>query len=106
MKTTRHAVDYPYTREDLHLLFNYARRHDVENGGPYDARSAAINIWSHHWCIRATEHDSDTIGTLYADWVDPRIWQIECDPGFELDDLRRELGALEALALGKRLHGC
>jgi hypothetical protein len=48
MLTTRHAVDFACTRPELDALFRYARAHDVELGGRYDARSAAINVWSHH----------------------------------------------------------
>lgn len=49
MITTRHPVEFPYTRPELEALFRDARDHDVEQGGRYDARSAAINVWSHHW---------------------------------------------------------
>ena len=49
MLTARHPVDFPYTRPELEALFRYAHEHDVERGGRYDARSAAINLWSHHW---------------------------------------------------------
>ena len=49
MLTTRHPVDFPYTRPELEALFRHARAHDVEQGGRYDARSAAIILWSHHW---------------------------------------------------------
>ena len=54
MLTTRHPVDFAYTRPELEALFAYARQHDVERGGRYDARSAAINLWSHHWANDAT----------------------------------------------------
>lgn len=47
MLTTRHPVDFTYIRPELDALFRVARAHDVERGGPYDARSAAINVWSH-----------------------------------------------------------
>jgi hypothetical protein len=30
MLTTRHAVDFAYTRPELEALFRYARAHDVE----------------------------------------------------------------------------
>jgi hypothetical protein len=55
MLTTRQPVDFPYTRPELDALFHYARAHAVENGGHYDARSAAVNIWSHHWQHPATQ---------------------------------------------------
>ena len=39
MLTTRHPVDFAYTREELEALFRYARAHDVEQGGHYGARA-------------------------------------------------------------------
>ena len=33
---------------------------------PYDARSAAIIMWSHHWAHPATREESETIGTFYV----------------------------------------
>jgi hypothetical protein len=64
MLTTRHAVDFAHTRQELEALFCYANEHDGEKGGRYDARSAAINVWSHHWGDHATWEESDTIGTF------------------------------------------
>jgi hypothetical protein len=81
MLTTRHAVDLAYTRPELEALFRYAHAHDAERGGTYDARSAAINVWSHHWQHPAT------------------------DEGFSLEDLMAELGRLELRALGRMKHG-
>jgi hypothetical protein len=48
MRTTRHAVDVAYTPQEIQALLRYAREQDVEHGGHDDARSAAINVWSHH----------------------------------------------------------
>jgi hypothetical protein len=106
MLTTRHPVDFPYTRAELEALFRYANEHDVEQGGRYDARSAAVNIWSHHWQHPATHRDSDILGSFYFDWGDhPRLWAIEADEGFTLDDLMQELGRFELQALGSVKHG-
>jgi hypothetical protein len=55
MLTTRHAVDFACTCPELDALFREARAHDVEKGGRYDARWAAINVWSHHWLNNVTE---------------------------------------------------
>jgi hypothetical protein len=52
--------------QELQALFRYAREQDVERGGHYDARSAAIIIWSHHWAHPATREESETIGTFYV----------------------------------------
>jgi hypothetical protein len=105
MNTTRHPVDFPYTRQELEALFRYAHVHDVDKGGRYDARSAAINIWSHGWHHPATWEESETIGTFYFHWEPPTLWEIETDEGFALEDLMAELGRLELQALGYVKHG-
>ena len=106
MLTTRHPVAFAYTRPGLEALFAYARAYDVERGGRYDARSAAINLWSHHWANDATWEESETIGTLYFRWGDaPALWLIETDAGFTLEDLLAALGRLELAALGYVKHG-
>ena len=106
MLTTRHLVDFVYTRQELEALFRYARTHDVEHGGHYDARSAAMILWSHHWMNNATRTESDTIGSFYFRWGDtPALWEIETDEGFSLEDLMQALGRLELQALGWVKHG-
>jgi hypothetical protein len=105
MLTTRHPVDFAYTRPELEALFRCARAHDVEQGGRYDARSAAINVWSHHWANDATREESETIGTFYVHWDPPVLWEIETDEGFALENLMQELGRLELGALGYVKHG-
>src|SRR5919108_6371380 len=105
MLTTRHPVDFAYTRPELEALFAYAHAHDVERGGRYDARSAAINLWSHHWAHDATRAESDVLGTFYVRWDPPRVWLIEAEAGFGLEDLMEALGRLERDALGSVKHG-
>jgi hypothetical protein len=105
MLTTRHPVDFAYTLQELQALFRYANEHDVERGGRYDARSAAINVWSHHWQHPATREASETIGTLYFHGEPLALWEIETDAGFSLEDLMAELGRLELQALGYVKHG-
>jgi hypothetical protein len=105
MLTMRYLVDVTYTCPELDALFRYAREHDVEQGGRYDARSAAINVWSHHWLHSATREESETIGTWYFRWEPPAPWEIETDEGFSLEDLIIELGRLELRALGRVKHG-
>ena len=68
MLTTRDLVDFTYTVAELTALFADARAHDVEHSGRYDARSAAINVWSHHWRHAATQAESDVLGTWYFRW--------------------------------------
>jgi hypothetical protein len=106
MLTTRHSVDFPYARPELDALFRYAHDHDVERGGHYDARSAAITLWSHHWQHPATREESETIGTFYVHWAPtPKLYEIETDEGFSLEDLMQALGRLELQALGYVKHG-
>jgi hypothetical protein len=105
MNSTMHPVEFPYTRPELEALFRYAHDHDVEKGGRYDARSAAINLWSHHWGNPATREESETIGTFYMHWDPPALYEIETDEGFSLEDLMQELGRLELNALGYVKHG-
>jgi hypothetical protein len=106
MLTTRHPVEFAYTRPELEALFRHARAHDVEQGGHYDARSAAINLWSHHWQHPATMFDSEVIGTFYVHWEPtPTLYEIETEAGFSLEDLMQALGRLELDALGYVKHG-
>jgi hypothetical protein len=106
MHSARYRVDLPYRRPELAALFRYARAHDVEQGGRYDARSAAITVWSHHWLHPATREESEILGTFYVRWADPPVLSaIECDEGFGLEDLLQELGRLELAALGYMKHG-
>jgi hypothetical protein len=105
MLTTRHPVDFVYTRPELDALFRYAHAHDVERGGRYDARSAAINVWSHHWAHPATHEESETLGPFYVHWDPPQRWEIETDEGFSLEALMAERGHLELQALGSVKHG-
>lgn len=39
------------TRAEWSEALDYCREHDVENGGCFDARMLAINIWSHPWNV-------------------------------------------------------
>lgn len=107
MQTTKHRFDFSYTPDELQALFALARQQDVDDGGRYDARSAAINIWTHGWRHQGTWEESATMGTLYFQWGDHMcsLWQIECDEGFESTDLLWELGVLEEKSLGRRIHG-
>jgi hypothetical protein len=106
MGTTRQTVEFQYTRQELEALFELARQEDVEQGGRYDARSAAINVWSHHWQHPATRAESDIIGTFYVQWAPtPMLYQVDTAEGFSLEDLLQALGRLELKALGWVKHG-
>jgi hypothetical protein len=69
MKTTRYPVDVHSTHDELLALFEAAEREDVDKGGRYDRRGAAITVWSHAWTTDATRHDSETIGTFSVTWL-------------------------------------
>jgi hypothetical protein len=99
---THHLVDFADTDQELQALFRYAHAHDVEQGGRYDARSAAINVWTHHWLHPTTHLESETIG---MHWDPSVLWEIETDGGFSVEDLMVELGRLELQALGRVKHG-
>jgi hypothetical protein len=106
MQSTMHRVDFPYSQKELEALFAYAWEHDVEKGGRYDARSAAVNLWSHHWLNPATREESEIIGTFYVHWRPlPLLYAIETEADFALEDLMQELGFLELMALGYVKHG-
>jgi hypothetical protein len=106
MLTVRYAVDFSYTRQDLDALIRCAGAHDVEQGGRHDARSAAINVWLHHWIHPATREESEMIGTFYVHWAPPsRLYEIETDEGLTLEDLLQALGRLELDALGNVKQG-
>lgn len=107
MSTSKYAVELGYRRDDLLALFATASQADVEDEGRYDARGAAINIWTHGWHHKGTREESETMGTLYFRWGNDTCYlrEIECDEGFDKGDLLRELGILEEKALGRRVHG-
>jgi hypothetical protein len=44
--SARYSVDLIFTKREGLEAMRRARAHDVDSGGIYDARSAAINIWS------------------------------------------------------------
>jgi hypothetical protein len=106
MKTTAVEVDYRYSQDQLQALFDLARAEDVEKGGRYDARSGAINIYTHSWNTVTMQEESTLMGTIYVFWVEEsRIWRMEIEEGFSLEDLLGELGTLEEKALRRKVHG-
>ena len=106
MKTTAVEVDYQYSPDQLQALFDLARAEDVEKGGRYDARSGAINIYTHPWNTVTMQEESTLMGSIYAFWAEQnRLWWIEIEEGFSLEDLLVELGTLEEKTLGRKVHG-
>jgi hypothetical protein len=77
----------------------YARGHDVERGGVYDARSAAINIWSRPWDTPEHRQASELVGTIYLVWHTPHahlatITQLDVEQGSTLADVERHVALL------------
>jgi hypothetical protein len=106
MATQSIEVDYRYSRDQLDALFALARAEDVEKGGRYDARSGAINIYTHPWNSPTMQEESTLMGSIYVFWVEEnRIWQVEIEEEFSLEDLLVELGMLEEKAIGRKVHG-
>jgi hypothetical protein len=105
-RSNTREVDLRYSRDQLHAIFHLAYAEDVEKGGRYDGRSGAINIYTHPWNDETMRAESTLMGSIYVFWGDQnRIWQIEVDEGFSLEDLLVELGTLEEKALGMKVHG-
>ena len=108
------AVDYHQTQmlypdTVIRMMFNYAKARDVEKGGCYDTRTAAINIWSHCWTDFTSKAASEITGTFYFHWGgdcdDGDLWNIQVDPPSTFEDLELALGMLEREALGRVIYG-
>ena len=64
-------VEEIFTKELLQRVFTIAREKDVAYGGLCDARSAAINFWSHPWDTNDNKKRSLVVGTIYVKWNTP-----------------------------------
>lgn len=105
MLTSRHPVDFPYTRRELHALFRYADKHHLEKGGRYDARDEDIHVWTCHWVQSRFRQASRRMGTWTFRWGQhPALWQLDVADGWTLDELLCELGILEQQAWGRVIH--
>lgn len=76
------ALDVALPLDVVLAVFARARRFDVDAGGRFDARSAAIVVWSAPDAVESSE----PIGTVYVRWHSPTegqstIWKLEWDPG-------------------------
>jgi hypothetical protein len=99
VSATRHKVRIIVSREQAMKAITYARGHDVERGGQYDARSAAVNIWSHSWRTPELRQSSDLIGSIYLAWNTPHpdlvtIVELHVEAGFTLSDVEQHLELL------------
>ena len=78
MKCVRKLVNLSYDGAEQRRIFRHALDLDVDKGGRYDARSAAINVWSRDWGTHEDKALSQILVTLYFAWGNrPRLWAIE-----------------------------
>jgi hypothetical protein len=96
---TRHQVRIIVSHEQAMKAMAYARGHDVERGGQYDARSAAIHIWSHSWRTPELRQSSDLIGSIYLAWnsLHPYLVtkvELHVEAVFTLSDVEQHLELL------------
>jgi hypothetical protein len=102
----RHPIDFTYTTLEPEALLRCARAHGLQQGGDYDVRSAAINVWGPHWLTDARQAEFDVIGTFCVRRGDtPALWLIETDEGFSLEDLMAGLSRLALQAWGHVKQG-
>jgi hypothetical protein len=96
---TRHTVRIVVSREQAMQAMTYACAHDVERGGMYDARSAAILVWSHNWSTPELRQASEIVGSIYLAWHTPHpdlatITELHVEAGYALADVERHLELL------------
>ena len=102
----RYLVALVYTHEQGLRAFWRARDDDVERGGIYDARSAAITIWSDSWTSWAQQAASTMVGTIYVAWHMPdethcTVYQLDVELGWGREDVERHLTRLFGAAAGE-----
>jgi hypothetical protein len=52
------------------------------------------------------QEESTLMGSIYAFWAEEnRLWQVEIEEGFSLEDLLVDLGTFEEKAIGTKVHG-
>jgi hypothetical protein len=95
----KHATNTIVSRQQALDAMRRASEQDVEKGGIYDARSAAINIWSYAWDTPESRLASELVGTIYLDWHTPHdelatIRQLDVEQGWELADVEKHVALL------------
>lgn len=104
------TVNFSYPPEDLQKLYRYAQEHDVESEekpGRYDCGCAAIKVWTNNWLTNESADRSHLMGIFFIFWSDDnRIWKVESEDSFTIEDMLNELAILEEATLGKTVHGC
>jgi hypothetical protein len=96
---TTYQLDRTIPHEVAAEGFMEARRRDVQAGGPYDARSAAILVWSSPWDTPENERLSEIVGTVYIHWHSPddsraMLTKFEVEAGHTRQELELHLRRL------------
>jgi hypothetical protein len=85
--------------ETVRAMFERARRFDLEAGGRFGRRGAAVLVWSVPF--DAAGDRADRLGAFYVRWHDPAedramIWRLEWDEtaGGSEDEVRRAIAVL------------
>lgn len=106
MAVQRFLVELPYDRARMNALFDIAKELDLDKGGRYGSRQAAIQIWTHPWVPRVLARESTHMTTLFFHWGDPGyLYAIDVMEHFDSDAALSELARLETLALGQVMYG-
>jgi hypothetical protein len=96
---TKHTVQIVLSHQQALTSMANARAHDVERGSLYEARSAAVNIWTCPWDTPEHRRASELIGTIYLAWHTPHadlatITQLDVEHGWTLADVERHVSLL------------
>lgn len=91
-----------YGADAMRRIWRKARDEDVEQGGRFDARSAAINLYSQPWPTDGSRDESELMGTAYFVWGNEnrldRI-EVEDDEKFTEEEVLRAFAGLIERAL-------
>jgi len=107
MKGQMITTNLRYTREQLDMLFDWARLQDVKWGGRYEVGGggAAISVWTRPWIPDEEKTACAIMGTFSVIWVNEnRIYEIKVAEDYTEADMLHELAILEREALGKTIH--
>jgi hypothetical protein len=82
-------------------MWDRARRFDLEAGGRFDRRGAAVLVWSAPFDAASGDR-TEPVGCFYVRWHDPSedqatIWKLEWDAaaGGSEDEVRRAIAILD-----------
>ena len=104
------TTDLQYTREQLLMLFLWARVQAVNRGGRYemDVRIdyVTITVWTTSQVTDGEKAESTIMGVFYVVLAEENcIYEIEVAEDYTVEDIFHELAILEEEALGRTIHG-